>query len=80
MKRICIYCFTFSKEFVWDEESYINGTIGNSETWAIKLSEELSKKGNDVYVFANPNQEHVSKNGVHFLKNENLYFLLGHGA
>lgn len=72
MKKIAIYCFTFSKEFVWDEESYINGTIGNSETWAIKLSEELSKKGNDVYVFANPNQEHVSKNGVHFLKNENF--------
>lgn len=72
MKRIGIYCFTFSKEFVWDEESYINGTIGNSETWAIKLSEELSKKGNDVYVFANPNQEHVSKNGVHFLKNESF--------
>jgi len=70
MKRIGIYCFTFSKEYVWDEESYINGTIGNSEAWAIKLSEELSKKGNDVYVFANPNQEHVSKNGVHFLKNE----------
>ena len=72
MKKVAIYCFTFTKEYVWDEKSYINGSIGGSETWAIRLSDELTKRGYDVYVFGNPIEEHDSKSGVHFLKNESF--------
>lgn len=69
MKKIAIYCFTYVKDYVWDEEGYINGSVGGSEAWAIKLSDELVNRGYDVYIFANPKEEHDSKNGVHYLSN-----------
>lgn len=69
MKKIGIYCFTFHKDYVWDEFSYENGSVGGSETWAIKLSNEFSNRGYEVYLFANPKEEHDSKNGVHYLSN-----------
>lgn len=64
MKKVAIYCFVPDTNFRWDENNYNTGQIGCSEIWAIKLSEELAKRGYEVYVFGNPNKEHQSKDGV----------------
>lgn len=75
MKKIGIYCYTIHKDYVWDEFSWEDGSVGGSETWAIKLSNELSKRGYEVYLFGNPRMEHDSEFGVHYLNNSSFYGL-----
>ena len=54
----------------WDENNYFIGGIGGSEVWAIKTSEELSKKGYCVYLFGNPKEQHISEAGVNYITND----------
>lgn len=61
MKNIGIYNYVFSEDFIWDENSTL---IGPSETWSIMIANKLIENGYKVYVFGNPHEEHVSKNGV----------------
>ena len=64
MKNIGIYNYVFSEDFIWDENG---GSIGQSEIWSIMVANKFSENGYNVYVFGNPKNEHVSKNGVKFL-------------
>lgn len=64
MVKIGIYCFVPNVNFKWDENNYNIGKIGDSEVWAIKISEEFARHGYDVYLFGNPTKEHsVDYNG-----------------
>lgn len=65
MRNVGIYNYVFSEEFVWDENG---GAIGPSEIWSIMISNKLAENGYNVYVFGNPKNEHVAKNGITYLK------------
>lgn len=72
MKKIGIYNYVFHPNYRWDETNYKVGNIGGSEIWAIEVANEFRNRGYDVYVFGNPNEEHISENGIHYLKCESL--------
>lgn len=69
MKNIGIYNYVFSKDFIWDENG---GSIGPSEVWSIMISNKLAEKGYNVYVFGNPHNEHITKNGITYLNCDSL--------
>lgn len=71
MKKIGICTFTINPQFIWDEENYYSG-IGNSEIWAIDIANEFVKHGYEVTIYGNPKNDHVSKEGVKYLKTEHL--------
>lgn len=62
----------------WDETNYLSGGIGGSEVWAIRTSDELSKMGHDVYLFAFPEIPHVSNSGVKYFNGSDFYFYAEH--
>lgn len=66
MKKIAIYNFTPDKNLKWDENSNNIVGIGDSELWTIKTSEEFSKNGYGVYIFGNPNIEHITTDGISY--------------
>ena len=68
MKRLGIVCFIPNENYVWDENSEFNDPIGGSEIWAINIANELAKKGYDVFVFGNPEKNHISDIGVKYVK------------
>lgn len=68
MKTIGIYNYVMHPSYKWDETNYEIGNIGGSEIWAIEVANEFRSRGYEVYMFGNPNEEHDSKNGVHYLK------------
>jgi len=72
MKTIGIYNFVFDERYIWDETNYEIGRIGGPEIWSIEVSNEFIKRGYTVYVFGNPINEHLSENGVHYVKCENF--------
>ena len=73
MKTIGNSTYIMSPEFIWDEIDYNSNRIGYAENWAIKVADELAKKGNNVYVFGNPKESHVSESGVKYFKLEYLF-------
>ena len=72
MKKIGISTLTINSNYIWDETNNETRGIGGSEIWAINIANEFVKRGYDVYVFGNPLQNHVSKTGVHYFKQEYL--------
>lgn len=72
MEKIGIYCLVPEENFKWDESNYNIGKIGGSEIWAIKLSETFAKRGYEVYVFGNPEKEHISSDGIHYFSNKSF--------
>ena len=81
-ETIAIFHGEYPGQWIWDETNYSTGkNVGGSEVWAIRLSQELSKLGYVVFVFANPKSFHVDEHGVFWCKAntfesiaKNLYF------
>ena len=70
-ETVAIYHGPFAGGWIWDETNYATGkNVGGSEVWAIRLSQELSKLGYMVFIFANPESFHVDKFGVFWCKAE----------
>ena len=70
-ETVAIYHGPFAGAWIWDETNYTTGkNVGGSEVWAIRLSQELSKLGYMVFIFANPESFHVDKFGVFWCKAE----------
>ena len=69
-KKVGIRAYVPNKNLYWDEFNYTKGGIGGSEVWAIRVADILAERGYDVYLFGNPSMQHVSKNGVRYLKPE----------
>ena len=68
-ETVAIFHGEFPNAWIWDESNYATGkNVGGSEVWAIRLSQELSKLGYVVFIFANPETFHVDKYGVFWCK------------
>ena len=54
----------------WDEINLETGGVGGSEIWAIKLADEFSRNGDNVFIFGQPKENHISENKVNYIRYE----------
>lgn len=68
MQTIAIYVGPYPYGGHWDERNLEIGHIGGSEIWAIEIANEFARRGYKVMVFGDPEEEHVTENGVEYIK------------
>lgn len=66
MEKIAVYVGPYAYGRRWDETNLESGGIGGSEIWAARIAVEFTKRGYDVWVFADPETGHDSPEGVHY--------------
>lgn len=69
-EKIAIYCGKYAYGGYWDERNLEIGHIGGSEIWAIELSKEFSRRGYKVYLFGECESDHISNEGVEYVRYE----------
>lgn len=65
MKQVIgIYTYYLGTEPFWDASS---NNLGGSETWTIRIADELQGMGYHVIIFGNPSHWHFSQTGVEYV-------------
>ena len=61
----------------WNEHSFFQGNIGGSEAWAICFSRTLCRNGHSVTLFCDCEDDHVSLDGVRYVRLDEFKEVIG---